>query len=47
VECPPKEKHVQSEQFDLVKVVDPYGIYVEMVIASLLDQSCNVVAYVF
>jgi len=47
VECPPKEKHVRSEQSDLVKVVDPDEIYVEVVVISLLDQLCNAVAYVF
>jgi hypothetical protein len=47
VECPPKEKHVRSEQSDLVKVVDPDEIYVEVVVTSLLDQLCNAVAYVF
>jgi hypothetical protein len=46
VECPPKEKHVRSEQSDLVKVVDPDEIYVEVVVTSLLDQLCNAVAYV-
>jgi hypothetical protein len=47
VECPPKEKHVRSEQSDLVKFVDPDEIYVEVVVTSLLDQLCNAVAYVF
>ncbi len=46
VECPPKEKHVRSEQSDLVKV-DPDEIYVEVVVTSLLDQLCNAVVYVF
>ncbi len=46
VECPPKEKHVRSEQSDFVTVVDPDEIYVEVVVTSLLDQFCNAVAYV-
>ncbi len=46
VECPPKEKHVRSEQSDFVTVFDPDEIYVEVVVTSLLDQFCNAVAYV-
>jgi hypothetical protein len=34
VECPPKEKHVQNEYSNLIKVVDPYKIYVEVVVIS-------------
>ncbi len=32
---------------DLVKVVDPYEIYVEVVVISLFNQLCNVIACVF
>jgi hypothetical protein len=34
VKCPPKEKHVQNEYSDLIMVVDPYEIYVEVVLIS-------------
>jgi hypothetical protein len=34
VECPPKEKHMQNEYSTLIKVVDPYEIYVEVVVIS-------------
>jgi hypothetical protein len=34
VEWPPKEKHVQNEYSNIIKVVDPFEIYVEVLVIS-------------